>query len=277
MEVLRRVWMSPSGRIGLIATLLVVVGGLAAPLLATHLPSQIDVAARLTPPSSAHWLGTDQLGRDLYSRGLFGTRVAIGVALAVTATALIVGILLGVLAASAPAPVERAILALFDIISSFPSLILALSLVAVLGPGLTNIVILVTIVFVPQFGRIARAQTLTVRQQSFIEAERALGASGSRIMLRHVLPNIVGPIVVLASMNIPVVITLEAGLSFLGVGIRPPLASWGSMLFDGFTYLEQSVWPVLVSGGMLTVATLGFTLFGEALRDAIDPKLRRGA
>ena len=129
----------------------------------------------------------------------------------------------------------------------------------------------------PQFGRIARAQTLTVRQQSFIEAERALGASGSRIMLRHVLPNIVGPIVVLASMNIPVVITLEAGLSFLGVGIRPPLASWGSMLFDGFTYLEQSVWPVLVSGGMLTVATLGFTLFGEALRDAIDPKLRRGA
>lgn len=277
VEVLRRVWMSPSGRIGLIATLLVVVGGLAAPLLATHLPSQIDVVARLTPPSSAHWLGTDQLGRDLYSRGLFGTRVAIGVALAVTATALIVGILLGVLAASAPAPVERAILALFDIISSFPSLILALSLVAVLGPGLTNIVILVTIVFVPQFGRIARAQTLTVRQQSFIEAERALGASGSRIMLRHVLPNIVGPIVVLASMNIPVVITLEAGLSFLGVGIRPPLASWGSMLFDGFTYLEQSVWPVLVSGGMLTVATLGFTLFGEALRDAIDPKLRRGA
>lgn len=277
VEVLRRVWMSPSGRIGLIATLSVVVGGLAAPLLATHLPSQIDVAARLTPPSSAHWLGTDQLGRDLYSRGLFGTRVAIGVALAVTATALIVGILLGVLAASAPAPVERAILALFDIISSFPSLILALSLVAVLGPGLTNIVILVTIVFVPQFGRIARAQTLTVRQQSFIEAERALGASGSRIMLRHVLPNIVGPIVVLASMNIPVVITLEAGLSFLGVGIRPPLASWGSMLFDGFTYLEQSVWPVLVSGGMLTVATLGFTLFGEALRDAIDPKLRRGA
>jgi peptide/nickel transport system permease protein len=277
LEVLRRVWMSPSGRIGLIATLLVVVGGLAAPILATHLPSQIDVAARLTPPSSAHWLGTDQLGRDLYSRGLFGTRVAIGVALAVTATALIVGILLGVLAASAPAPVERAILALFDIISSFPSLILALSLVAVLGPGLTNIVILVTIVFVPQFGRIARAQTLTVRQQSFIEAERALGASGSRIMLRHVLPNIVGPIVVLASMNIPVVITLEAGLSFLGVGIRPPLASWGSMLFDGFTYLEQSVWPVLVAGGMLTIATLGFTLFGEALRDAIDPKLRRGS
>jgi len=275
MEVLRRIWSSPSGRLGLIATLIVVVGGIAAPFIATHLPTQIDVAARLTPPSAAHLLGTDQLGRDLLSRGLFGTRIAIGVALAVTATALIAGILLGVTAASAPAPVERAILAVFDIISSFPSLILALSLVAVLGPGLTNIIILVTIVFVPQFGRVARAQTLAIRQQPFIEAERALGASASRIMLRHVLPNIVGPILVLASMNIPVVITLEAGLSFLGVGIRPPLASWGSMLFDGFTFLEQSVWPVLVSGGMLTIATLGFTLFGESLRDALDPKLRR--
>jgi peptide/nickel transport system permease protein len=275
MDILRRIWRSPSGRIGLIATLLVVIGGLAAPLLATHMPNQIDVAARLSPPSATHWLGTDQLGRDLFSRGLYGTRVAVGVALAVTATALLIGILLGVAAAYAPAPIERIILAVFDIISAYPSLILALALVAVLGPGLQNIIILVTIVFVPRFGRIARAQTLTIKEQPFLEAERALGASGGRIMLFHVLPNIVGPIVVLASMNIPVVITLEAGLSFLGVGIRPPLASWGSMLFDGFTYLGQSVWPVLVAGGMLTLATLGFTLFGEALRDAIDPKLRR--
>lgn len=275
VDVLRRVWRSPSGRLGLLATLVVVLGGLFAPLIATHMPNQIDVAARLTPPSAAHWLGADHLGRDLYSRGLYGTRIAVSVALAVTATALVLGILLGVTAAYAPAAVERTILAVFDIISSFPSLILALALVAVLGPGLVNIIILVTIVFIPQFGRIARAQTLTVKERPFLEAERALGASGPRIMLFHVLPNIVGPIVVLASMNIPVVITLEAGLSFLGVGIRPPLASWGSMLFDGFTYLEQSIWPVLVAGGMLTLATLGFTLFGEALRDAIDPKLRR--
>ena len=275
LDVLSRIWRSPSGRLGLIATLIVVIGGLAAPLIATHMPNQIDVAARMTPPSASHWLGADHLGRDLFSRGLFGTRIAIGVALAVTATALVLGILLGVTAAYAPAPVERTILAAFDIVSSFPSLILALALVAVLGPGLVNVIILVTVVFIPQFGRIARAQTLTVKERPFLEAERALGASGPRIMVFHVLPNIVGPIVVLASMNIPVVITLEAGLSFLGVGIRPPLASWGSMLFDGFTYLEQSIWPVLVAGGMLTLATLGFTLFGEALRDAIDPKLRR--
>ena len=275
LEVLRRIWSNPSGRIGLVATMIVVLGGIAAPLIATHMPNQIDVAARMSPPSADHWLGTDHLGRDLFSRGLFGTRIAVGVALAVTATALLFGILLGVTAAYAPALVERTILAVFDIISSFPSLILALALVAVLGPGLVNVIILVTIVFVPQFGRVARAQTLTVKERSFLEAERALGASGARIMLFHVLPNIIGPIVVLASMNIPVVITLEAGLSFLGVGIRPPLASWGSMLFDGYTYIEQSVWPVIVAGGMLTVATLGFTLFGESLRDAIDPKLRR--
>ncbi len=275
MEILRRVWTSPSGRIGLIATVMVILGGLAAPLIATHMPNQIDVAARLSPPSAAHWLGTDHLGRDLFSRGLYGTRIAVGVALAVTATALLIGMLLGVAAAYAPTAVERIILAVFDIVSSYPSLILALALVAVLGPGLLNIIILVTIVFIPQFGRIARAQTLTIKERPFLDAERALGASGGRIMVFHVLPNIVGPIVVLASMNIPVVITLEAGLSFLGVGIRPPLASWGSMLFDGFTYLDQSVWPVLVAGGMLTLATLGFTLFGEALRDAIDPKLRR--
>jgi peptide/nickel transport system permease protein len=258
-----------------VATLIIVLGGLAAPLIATHMPNQIDVAARMSAPSAEHFLGTDHLGRDLFSRGLFGTRIAIGVALAVTATALVLGILLGMTAAYAPVLVERVILGVFDIVSSYPSLILALALVAVLGPGLINVIILVTIVFIPQFGRIARAQTLTVKERPFLEAERALGASGPRIMLFHVLPNIVGPIVVLASMNIPVVITLEAGLSFLGVGIRPPLASWGSMLFDGFTYLEQSIWPVLVAGGMLTLATLGFTLFGEALRDAIDPKLRR--
>lgn len=275
LDTLRRIWRSPSGRLGLIATLIVVAGGLAAPLIATHMPNQIDVAARMSPPSAAHWLGTDHLGRDLFSRGLFGTRIAVSVALAVTATALVLGILLGVTAAYAPPAVERTILALFDIISSFPSLILALALVAVLGPGLLNIIILVTVVFVPQFGRVARAQTLSIRERPFLEAERALGASGGRIMLFHVLPNIVGPIVVLASMNIPVVITLEAGLSFLGVGIRPPLASWGAMLFDGFTYLDQSIWPVLVAGGMLTLATLGFTLFGESLRDALDPKLRR--
>ena len=178
LDILRRVWRSPSGRIGLVATLIVVLGGLLAPVIATHMPNQIDVANRLTPPSASHWLGADNLGRDLYSRGLYGTRVAVGVALAVTATALVLGIFLGVAAAYAPSPIESLILAAFDIISSYPSLILALALVAVLGPGLINIIILVTVVFIPQFGRVARAQTMTIKERPFLEAERALGASG---------------------------------------------------------------------------------------------------
>jgi peptide/nickel transport system permease protein len=275
MVLAARLWRNPGARIGGVAMLLMVLAALFAPWFATHDPNAIDVAARLSPPSGAHWFGTDHLGRDLYTRTLFGARIAVGVALSVIALALSLGLVLGMAAAYAPPQVERAILTFFDIVSSFPSLVLALALVAVLGPGLTNVIILVTVVFIPHFGRIARAQTLTVRQRPFIEAERAVGASELRIVAHHVLPNILGPIIVLASMDIPVVITLEAGLSFLGVGIRPPLASWGSMLYDGFTYLGQSVWPVAIAGLALTVATLGFTLFGEALRDEIDPALRR--
>lgn len=275
MVLAARLWRNPGARIGGVAMLLMVLAALFAPWLATHDPNAIDVAARLSPPTGAHWFGTDHLGRDLYTRTLFGARIAVGVALAVIALALSAGLALGMAAAYAPAQIERAILTFFDIVSSFPSLVLALALVAVLGPGLTNVIILVTVVFIPHFGRIARAQTLTVKQRPFIEAERAVGASELRIVAHHVLPNILGPIIVLASMDIPVVITLEAGLSFLGVGIRPPLASWGSMLYDGFTYLGQSVWPVAIAGLALTVATLGFTLFGEALRDEIDPALRR--
>ncbi len=275
MIVVTRIWGTATGRLGLMLSGLMVVMAVLAPLLAPYAPAKIDVVARLAAPSALHWLGTDQLGRDLFSRVLYGARIAVGVGLAVVLLALAVGVLLGVVAAYAPRAVDRAIMACFDIISSFPSLILALALVAVLGPGLTNVIALVTVVFIPHYGRVARAQTLMLKSRAFLEAEQVLGSNLGRIVWYHVLPNIIGPIIVLASMDIPVVITLEAGLSFLGVGIRPPLASWGSMLFDGFTYLNQSAWPVIASGLVLTLATLGFTLLGESLRDAIDPKLRR--
>jgi peptide/nickel transport system permease protein len=136
--------------------------------------------------------------------------------------------------------------------------------------------LLVSIVFIPRFGRVARAQTLAIRNTTFLEAERVLGAQRWRILVHHVIPNIIGPIFVLASMNIPVVITIEAGLSFLGLGVRPPLASWGGLLNEGYTYLDQSIWPATTSGLALILATLGFSLLGEGLRDAIDPKLQVG-
>jgi peptide/nickel transport system permease protein len=272
---LRVIRSNAAGRFGLFAVALIVGAALLAPWLGTHAPNAIDPINRLAPPSADHWLGTDQLGRDLFTRLLYGARTAIAVALAVIALALSVGVLLGMTAAYLPPHGERLILILFDIISSFPSVILALALVAVLGPGFGNVILLIAVVFVPHFGRIARAQTLTLKNSPFLEAEIVLGASPWRRMRHHVLPNIIGPIVVLASMDIPVVITIEAGLSFLGLGVRPPIASWGSMLNDGYNYLDQSYWPVIASGVALTLATLGFTLLGEAFRDAIDPKLRR--
>ena len=270
-----RVMGTHAGTFGLVTVIVLLIVALAAPLVALHDPNAIAPIDRLQPPSMAHIFGTDHLGRDLYSRVVYGTRVAIGVSIVVMAISLSAGVLLGVAAAYAPRAIDQLILSIFDIINAFPSIILALALVAVLGAGLGNLILLVSVVFIPQFGRVARAQTLSIRNSLFFEAEKVLGTQPWRILLHHVLPNIIGPIFVLASMNIPVVITIEAGLSFLGVGVRPPLASWGGLLHDGYTYLDQSAWPAITSGLSLMLATLGFTLLGEALRDAIDPKLRR--
>lgn len=276
LSALRDVSKRPGGTFSLIAVALILIVAIAAPLIAPYAPNAIAPANRLMAPSLDHLFGTDHLGRDLLSRLIFGSRVALGVSLSVIAISLSVGITLGITAALSPRPLDLVILGIFDVVTSFPSVVLALALVAVFGPGLSNIVLLVSIVFIPHFGRVARAQTIAIRNSPFIEAEKVLGAERWRIVLHHVTPNIIGPIFVLACMDIPVVITIEAGLSFLGLGVRPPLASWGNLLNDGYTYLDQSVWPAIFSGLALIVATLGFSLLGEALRDTFDPKLRRG-
>lgn len=273
-EVLAKIWASGTGRIGLLMVLLVLAAAILAPLLSGFDPNKINVVQRFASPSAQHWMGTDQLGRDFLARLLYGTRIAILVAVTVVLLAALIGTLLGIAAAYAPGRIEQVILIFFDILSAFPSLIFALALVAVLGPSLGNVIIIVTATLLPQFGRVSRAQVLALRQAPFLEAELVLGAGAGRIVLVHVLPNIMGPLFVLASMDVPVVITVEAALSFLGVGVRPPLASWGTLLHDGYEFLDRSIWPAIFSAGALTVATLGFTLFGEALRDAIDPKLK---
>ena len=193
---------------------------------------------------------------------------AIGIALSI-------GTLLGIIAAYLPARSERVILVLFDIIAAFPSLILALAFVAVFGPSTQMVVIIVAITLIPHFGRVARAQVLSVKSAPYLVAEQILGASPPRIILHHVLPNIASPLAVLASMDVPIVITIEAGLSFLGLGVRPPLASWGTLIQDGYQFLSDSAIPVTVATVALAVTTLGFTLLGEALRDAVDPRLQR--
>jgi peptide/nickel transport system permease protein len=273
--VLKRVSGRLTGAVGLVIVALVLVAAVAAPLVATHDPDRLDVMNRFAGPSAAHWLGTDHLGRDLYSRLVHGATIAMQVALSAIALALVAGTALGVLAGFLPPRSERLILVLFDVILSFPSLVLALAIVAVFGPSTTIVVVIAAVTLAPHFGRVARAQVLALKSAPFLEAERILGASPVRIVLRHVLPNILGPLVVLASMDIPVVITIEAGLSFLGLGVRPPLASWGTLIQDGYQFLSDSWIPVAVSSAALAVATLGFTLFGEALRDAVDPRIGR--
>lgn len=272
--VIAQIWRRSTGRLGLILVVLILIMGLGAQVISPYDPNELDILNRFSDPTWIHPMGTDHLGRDLFSRMLYGTQTALLVAVSTIIVSLVVGTLMGIGAAYAPREVERAILILFDIISSFPSLVFALAVVALLGPGLGKVVLIVSITLLPHFGRVARAQVLSLKNAPFLEAERVLGASRVRLVLVHIVPNIMGPLVVLASMDIPVVITIEAGLSFLGVGVPPPLASWGTLLNDGYANLTETIWPVAFAGLMLTLATLGFTLFGEALRDAVDPKLK---
>jgi peptide/nickel transport system permease protein len=268
------IWRSATGRIGLILVTAILLFSICGPPLIPYEPNALNVMQRFKPPSLGHWMGTDHLGRDLLARMANGGQIALAVALSSIAAALFSGTLLGIAAAYAPRQGERVILVAFDIVSAFPALIFALAIMSLSGPGLDKVEMIVAATLIPHFGRVARAQTLSLKNSPFLEAERVLGAGPARLVLRHITPNILGPLVVLASMDIPVVITIEAGLSFLGVGVPPPSASWGALLYDGYTNLGQSAWPVFFAALMLTLATLGFTLFGEALRDAFDPKLR---
>jgi peptide/nickel transport system permease protein len=271
--ILSDIWRSPSGRIGLVLVILILLFAALGPVLSVD-PNKITVQDRFQMPSVTHPLGTDNLGRDLFARTAQGTRAALVISLLVVAASLLIGSILGIAAGMAGGYIDRAVTIVFDIINSYPPVILAMGLVALYGTGFSNLLLVVTILFIPQFGRMARAQALSLRHQPFIDAERILGLPTRRLILRHFLPNVLGPLIVLASMNIPVVITIEAGLSFLGLGVQPPQASLGSLIKDGYIYLTQSWWPTIGSAVTLALATLGSTLFGEALRDAADPKLK---
>lgn len=267
------IWRSPSGRIGLVLVVAILLFAILGPVFAVD-PNRITVQDRFQMPSLTHLLGTDNLGRDLFARTAQGTRAALVISLLVVAASLLAGSILGVIAGMTGGVIDRGIIVMFDIVSSYPPVILAMGLIALYGTGFGNLLFVVTVLFIPQFGRMARAQTLSLRHQPFIDAERILGLPTHTLILRHFLPNVLGPLIVLASMNIPVVITIEAGLSYLGLGVQPPQASLGSLIKDGYIYLSQSWWPTIGSAVTLALVTLGSTLFGEALRDAADPKLK---
>ena len=274
LSLLRELIRRPSGAFGLAIVLVLIVILLFAEALSPYSDAKQDIKNRLQGPTEAHLLGTDHLGRDLLSRLLFGTRVALGTAFPAVLSALAAGTVLGLIAGyMGGSIVDNAILVVTDSMQAFPALVLALALLALLGPSQGNVILVITIAFTPGYARIVRAQVLSVKENPFIEVERSLGASDLRIIAVHILPNILAPLVILLAMDLPSAITTEAGLSFLGLGVRPPTPSWGVILADGFSKIRTSPWPVLWAGLALMITTLGFTLFGETLRDILDPKL----
>ncbi len=272
---IKRISSDPLGLLGLCLVTLMVVSALGASIFAPYDPIQLNIMDRLQGPSANHLLGTDQLGRDLFSRVLFGGQVALKVAFLTIGLALIVGIVLGLIAGYGPAWLDNSIMLLFDTIRSVPTIMLALAAVAVVGPSITTVIFVIAVSSIPNYGRIVRTQTLTIKSKDFVNAERLMGASLLRILSMHLLPNILGPLLILASMDIPTIIALEAGLSFLGMGVKPPTPSWGSILNDGFTLIRNTPWPIIAGSIPLVLATLGFTFLGESLRDLLDPKLRK--
>ncbi len=258
---------------GLVLVVAVVGCAVFAPLLAPYKPNALAPMVRFSPPSAAHLLGTDQLGRDLFSRALFGGRTAFIVALTATGASLILGIVAGLAAGYGPRWLDSALLLAFDALRSFPVVMLGLALVTVMGPSALAVILVVVITAAPAYGRIMRTQTFSLRNAEFVLAERSLGAGAVRILGRHILPNVLGTLLILASMDIPSVIGIEAGMSFLGLGVRPPTASWGTILNDGFAYIRESPWPAVAGGIPIILATLGFTFLGEGLRDRLDVRL----
>ncbi|MEQ8666407.1 MAG: ABC transporter permease [Rhodospirillales bacterium] len=267
---------NPMGVFGLILVIMFFASAIFAPFFATHDPFVMDIPNRLSGPTAEHWAGTDQLGRDTYSRVLYGGRVALEVAAIGVSVSLVIGLILGMLAGYGPQWLDNILLLLFDSIRSFPTIVLALAAVALLGPSLKLVLAIVIVTTIPGYARLARTSTLALKNTEFILAERSLGASMPRILARHIMPNVIGPLLILAAMDVPVVVTVEAGLSFLGLGVQPPTASWGTVLNEGYLIIRQTPWPVIAGGIPLVLTTLGFTFLGEALRDVFDPRLRKG-
>ncbi|PYM90490.1 MAG: diguanylate cyclase [Candidatus Rokuibacteriota bacterium] len=272
--LLRRAARARLAPFGATVVLLAVMVALAAPLLAPYDPLAQNLGNTLARPGRANLLGTDNVGRDVLSRVIWGTRVSLVAGLVAVAIAVVVGSLLGIVAGYCGGRVDGLVMRLMDAVLSFPPLVLALALGAVLGAGLTGVLIALGVVYTPTFARLMRGQVLTISARDYVEAARALGAPGWRVAWRHVVPNAANPIIVQASLSVAFAILAEASLSFLGLGIQPPQASWGSMINAGRGYLQQAPWIVFGPGAALFVTVVGLNFVGDAVRDALDPRTR---
>jgi len=272
-RLLKQLARNPGALIGGVIVIVFVVTAIFAPHLAPYDYTRQNILRRLQPPSTQYILGTDELGRDILSRIIFGTRVSLQVGIISVSIAAIFGTALGLLAGYYH-KLDNFIMRLMDILLAFPGILLAMAVVAALGPGLYNVTIAVGIWAIPVYARITRGSVLSVREKEYVEAARALGLSDIWIVLKHILPNIAGPIIVLSTMRIGTTILSAAGLSFLGLGAQPPLADWGGMLNAGRQYIRDAPWVAIYPGFAISLTVLGFNLFGEALREALDPQVK---
>jgi peptide/nickel transport system permease protein len=270
----RRILGSPGTFAGVLVVLLIVLVALAAPLVAKQDPLGQNLGAATQAPSAAHWFGTDKLGRDLFARVVYGARTSVVVGFVAVGLAMSVGTLVGVLAGYIGGLLDTVLMGAMDVMLAFPSIILAIAITTILGPSITNVMIAVGIVYIPQYARLARSSVLALRETEYIEAARALGAFLPRILLRHVLPNIAAPLLVQATLGIATAELEAAGLSYLGLGARPPAPEWGAMLNDARDYWLSAPWALIFPGIAITTLVLGFNLLGDGLRDALDPKLK---
>jgi peptide/nickel transport system permease protein len=263
--------------VGLVGAVLVcafVLVAALAPLLSPYDPVSADFANVLSPPARAHPFGTDDIGRDILSRVVYGSRISLQAGLFTVAVALCIGLPLGLVAGYLGGRVDNVIMRGLEVILSFPGLVLALGITAVLGPKLIHALFAIGVVFVPNFARLIRAQVLSVKEHDFVAAARALGASDRRLVILHILPNCLAPLLVQCSFSVAFGILTEAALSFLGMGTQPPTPSWGIMLSAGRGYLEQAPWLGAFPGIAIFLAVLGFNLLGDGIRDALDPRLK---
>jgi peptide/nickel transport system permease protein len=257
---------------GLIVAVLLVLASLAAPLLATHDPGAQDLANRLAAPSAAHWLGTDELGRDIYSRLLYGGRVTLGMVVAVVVLVAPVGLAIGCIAGYLGGFIDRILMRVTDVFLAFPRLILALAFVAAIKPGVTSAIAAIALTAWPPYARLARAETLTIRNTDFIAAVRLTGASRTRIILRHVAPLCLGSLIVRVTLDMSSIILTAASLGFLGMGAQPPSPEWGAMIATARRFILDQWWVPTIPGIAIFVASLAFNLLGDGLRDVLDPK-----
>jgi len=272
LDVWHRLRTAPGSTIGGATILAIVLLALLAPLITAHDPLAQNVALGAQPPSPSHPFGTDKLGRDVFARILYGARISIRIGFVAIGLAITAGTLIGLVAGYAGRRIDAMLMGAMDVMLAFPSIILAIGITTILGPSIINLMIAVGIVYVPQYARLARSSVLGVKENEYVEAARALGAGTAAILARHVLPNILAPLLVQATLGIATAELEAAGLSYLGLGARPPMPEWGAMLNDARDYWLSAPWALIFPGVSITVLVLGFNLLGDGLRDALDPK-----